>query len=65
MVRPEQQPIARHPAFEAAFQYLGFGTGMAQPGGDALTEFKAALADDDDGAADELGGPLRRRGGVA
>ena len=47
------------PGFKAAFERLGARALVAQPGGDALAELQALLADDDDALAGEVGGPVR------
>ena len=59
--RHQRQPGGL-PGFKAAFERLGRHA-VPQPGGDALAELLAPLADHDGGAAGELLAPIGRRPG--
>ena len=54
-----ERQLGRLPRLEAALEGISRGTFMAQPGGDAMAELFAALAEHDDRAATEFLRPLR------
>ncbi len=59
LVGGDQRQAGVAPAFEAVFQAVGRHAGVAQPGGDALAQLGAFLADHDGGMAVELVRPGR------